>query len=281
MDWKKYFGHSGKEDQDKHNFKKFDYEDEEDDFDLDSFFNNFQSDNLTGFPPSILRQFKEILEAMDGLHRDGDDESRQRFAEKYSEFKLRKDSDLDDKIYSDQLDSLLKRFSPDLMLKDEPKKEETVQKATKKLTDDEKIMDKIHGTFLEEVRPAPQRPRKSQVHKAPMAPHHFGALPPFHEYPPPSSPSHAKTWGKTVISIRKSDGSTEKSIIERTAEGNVKTTVTKTDAEGHSSTRTFMGDEKSQVIGGEQKMISSESQSRSHEERNMIEYNGYKIPCLF
>lgn len=280
MDWKKYFGPAGKDDQDsKHNFKKFDYEDDDDDFsDLETFFNEFHGNkfNFDGFPPHILRQFQEILEAMEGLHRgDDNDENRQRLADKVYEFKERRDIDLDDKAYADQLDSLLKRFSPDLMLKDEPRK--VVVQETRKLTDEEKIWDKIHGTFKEEIRSAPQRPRKSQVHKAPMSPHHFGSLPPFHEFPPPSS--QGKSWGKTVISIRKSDGTSETRRMERTSDGTVKTTITKTDADGHSSTQTFLGDDQSKLIGSSEKKV--DATPKSHEERNLIDFNGYKIPCLF
>lgn len=278
MDWRKYFGPPG--DGSEHSFKKFDYEEDDDDFsDLETFFNEFHGNkfNFEGFPKNYLRQFQEILEAMEGIHRDDDVETRKKLADKYFEFKERRDTDLDDKLYADQLDSLLKRFSPDLMLKDEPKKMQ-VQQTTRKPTEEEKIWDKIHGTYKEEVKPAPQRPnRKGQIHKAPMSPHHFGALPPFHEFPP----SSGKTWGKTVISIRKSDGTSETRHMERTAEGNTKTTITKTDADGHSSTQTFVGDEQNKIVGSEQKKLNSESEPRSHEERNLVSYDGYKIPCLF
>lgn len=283
MDWKKYFGPTGKDDQDKHSFKKFDYEDDDDDFsDLETFFNEFHGNkfNFDGFPPHILRQFQEVLEAMDGLHRgDDNDLNRKRLADKYFEFKEHRDTDLDGKVYAEQLDSLLKRFSPDLMLKDEPKKNElNFQQSVKKLTDEEKIMDKIHGTFKEEVRPATTlKPnRKGQVQKAPMSPHHFGALPPFHEFPPPSSQS--KTWGKTFISIRKSDGTSETRHMEQTPQG-MKTTITKTNPDGHSSTQTFMGDDQSKIVASEKQIVTTGS--KNHEERNLIDYNGYKIPCLF
>jgi hypothetical protein len=217
---------------------------------------------------------------MESVHRgdDNNDVNRKKLADKYFEFKERRDNDLDgDKIYADQLDSLLKRFSPDLMLKDEPKKAETTQ-TTRKLTDEEKIMDKIHGTFKEEVRVTPQRPRKSQVHKAPMSPHHFSALPPFNDFPPSSSTLGKNSWGKTVISIRKSDGTSETRKMERAADGTMRTTITKTDSDGHSSTQTFLGDDQKKIVASEKKETGA---PKSHEERNLIDYNGYKIPCLF
>lgn len=221
----------------------------------------------------MLKQFQDVLEAMEGLQRGDDNENRQKLAEKYFEFKERRDTDLDDKVYADQLDSLLKRFSPDLMLKDEQKM--VVQQPTRKLTDEEIVMDKIHGTHREIEKIYPKRPaKKGQVHKAPMSPHHFGALPPFHEFPP----NQGRTWGKTVISIRKPDGSSETRRMERTPEGSMKTTITKTDSEGQSSTQTFMGD--GQIAGSERKILSSD-EPKNFEERNLINFNGYKIPCLF
>lgn len=272
MDWKKYFGPS-KDEKDKQNFKKFDYEDDDDDFsDLETFFNEFHGSkfNFTGFPPHVLRQFQEILEAMESLHHADDGEAKQKLADKYFEFKERKDTDLDDKIYADQLDSLLKRVSPETMIDN---RLETTQK-TRKLTDEEKIMDKIHGTFVEEeVRPVIQR-KKAQVHKAPISPHHFGALPPFHEFPP--SHNNTKSWGKTVISIRKSDGTSETRKMERTSDGTMKTTITKTNADGHSSTQTFLGDDQNKAKI-EKKIVPA----KNFEERNLIDFEGYKVPCLF
>lgn len=47
MDWNKYFA-APKDPKDKHNFKKFDYEDEDDDFsDLEGFFNEFRGNSFS------------------------------------------------------------------------------------------------------------------------------------------------------------------------------------------------------------------------------------------
>lgn len=290
MDWKKYFG-TADQDEKKHNFKKFDTDEEDDDFsDLETFFNEFHGNSKFGFrgvPPSLLKQFNDVLEAIEDLNRkaDGsviDDEQKQKVFDKYFEFKKEKrDYDLDDR-YADQLDSLLKRISPDLMIKDDPIIPSVViiQKPARKLTDEEKIMDKIHGTFKEEVI-IPRPHKKEQIQKAPLTPHHhFGALPPFNEFPPShGANSQNKTWGKTVITIRKSDGTYENQKIERSSDGQVKTTITKTDADGNKSTQTFLGDKEQQKATGENKVIST--QSIPHEERNLINHNGYKIPCLF
>lgn len=285
MDWAKYFGTAGADkDEKKHNFKKFE-EDEDDDFsDLEAFFNEFHGNSKFVFkslPPSLMKQFNDVIEAMEDLNRraDGsivDDEQKKKVVDKYFEFKKEKrDYDLDDR-YADQLDALLKRITPDLMIKDEPvdvPTEVLVKQPARKLTDEEKILDKIHGTFKEEVRIPVTRPnRKGQIQKAPLTPHHhFAALPPpFNEAP------QNKSWGKTVISIRKSDGTQETQKIERGADGQMKTTITKIDAEGNKSTQTFVGDKEQLAISDKvtQLMI-------PHEERNLINHNGYKIPCLF
>lgn len=290
MDWKKYFGTADQDE--KHNFKKFETDEEDDDFsDLETFFNEFHGNAKFGFkgvPPSLLKQFNDVIEAMEGLNRsaDGsiiDDEQKQKVFDKYFEFnKEKRDYDLDDK-YADQLDSLLKRITPDLMIKDDAivSPEIIVQHPARKLTDEEKIMDKIHGTFKEEVRIPVVRPnRKGQIQKAPLTPHHhFGALTPFNEQPS-SSNSQNKSWGKTVISIRKSDGTHETQKIERSSDGQVKTTITKTDAEGNKSTQTFLGD-KEQLKTSSEKKVTNSQQMIPHEERNLINHNGYKIPCLF
>lgn len=292
MDWKKFFG-SEREEKDKHNFKKFDNEDDDDDdfSDLETFFNEFGNSQFgfKGFSPNILKQFSEILEAMEELNKNATDEQRLKMLERYNEFKEKKrDSDLDDKVYGEQLDALLKRISPDLMIKDDEVKNKTeiiVQQPSRKLTDEEIIMDKIHGTFKEEVRtPATRSNRKGNIQKAPISPHHhFGALPPFHEFPPSATqPNGAnKSWNKTVISIRKSDGTYETRKLERSTDGVLRTTITKTDVDGNKSTQTFIGNDNDQ---SEKKVINSTPSKVEivpHEERNFINQDGYKIPCLF
>ena len=120
------------------------------------------------------------------------------FDKKYSHFK-QIDRDLDGQIYADQLDSLLKRVSPQLMLVN-PQEINRV-KPKVRLTDDEKIMDMIHGTYKEDI--VVSRPRNRSVQKpSPGVPKSFngafeGTIAPQH---------HARSWGRTVISITKPDG---------------------------------------------------------------------------
>lgn len=185
------------------------------------------------------------------------------FESKYNNFRQKTDQDLDGKLYADQLDTLLKRISPEFAPKAQPLS--TSQKKFRQ-PDEEKILDIIHGTYREDV--VPVKPRKRQVQKVPASPNHFGGLPPF-ELPPNSS----RTWGKTVISIRKQDGSFETRKMERSPDGQTRTTITKTDSDGSSSTQTFTGDS--------QKSIVSLPTARNYEDRNMVTLNGYTIPCLW
>ncbi|KAG5676249.1 hypothetical protein PVAND_006098 [Polypedilum vanderplanki] len=289
MDWKKFFdfepdGDKEKKANEKFNFKKFDDEDEDDWFDLDTFFNEFEDSRFHAFPKSMLKQFKEVIEAMKEIEENQDPSTKERrlqkFYDNYSDFKQKSDQDLDGKIYANQLDAILKKINPEVMLKDNRDDVKIKkQQPMRKLTDEEKIMDIIHGTYKEEI--VPVKPRtKRHVHKAPFSPHHFNAMPPFHEFPPP--PSNAtKSWGRTIISIRNPDGSYETRKIEKTPDGNTKTTIMKKDAEGHSSTQSFIGDESkaaNQMIVDQTKVSQN---STDHYERNLINYDGYKIPCLW
>lgn len=204
---------------------------------------------------------------------DFDDEpqnsQRQRlFENKYNEFRQKTDQDLDGKLYAEQLDTLLKRISPGLAPIDSAPKPPAAQKKVR-ILDADKIMDIIHGTFKEEI--VPVKPRKRQVQKAPSSPHHFGGLPPF-DMPQSSS----RTWGKTVMTIRKQDGSCETRRMERSPDGSTKTTITKTDSNGTSSTETYNGE--GQQIVAQQALAPASS---DYAERHLVMFNGYKIPCLW
>lgn len=255
------------------NFKKFDYADDEDEiFDLDDLFGE-QHDtalNFYGFPPSVLKQFQEIVEAMQDFDEEPQNTQRQRsFENKYEDFRQKTDQDLDGQLYAEQLDTLLKRISPGLAPLNSPTKPPAVQKKVK-ILDADKILDIIHGTFKEEIIPV--KPRKRQVQKVPSSPHHFGGLPPF-DMPQSSS----RTWGKTVMTIRKQDGSCETRRMERSPDGQTKTTITKTDSKGTSSTETFVGDGQQTLV----KPAQIPPASGDYAERHLIMFDGYKIPCLW
>lgn len=236
--------------------------DDDEFFDLDDLFSEFHGNkfNFQGFPPSILKQFQEIFEAMKEFEDDPENHQRQKsFEKKYNEFRQKSDEDLDGKIYADQLDTLLKRISPQLA--PNPKQQVTVAKKFKQ-PDEQKIMDMIHGTYREEI--VPVKPRKRQVQKVPVSSHHFGGLPPF-DLPP----SSGRSWGKTVISIRKSDGTYETRKMERTPDGQTRTTITKTDSDGSSSTQTFSGNAKKEI---------AQPTNQNYDERNFVNHDGYVIP---
>jgi hypothetical protein len=296
MDWKKYFETRNNPSND---FKKFeDQDDDDDDFwDLETFFNEFHGNkfNFHGFPPNVLKQFQDIIESMENLDENLSDKDREKFIEKYSDFRQKSDKDLDGKMYTEQLDTLLKRINPELMLKDNPSDHLQQQKiqANRKLTDEEKVWDMIHGTYKEPERVYKnntiKKPNKRATQKTPIPRHPFSALP-FHEFPPSSivdpqqqqqSGSASKSWGKTIISIRNADGSSETRKVERTPDGSTKTTITKMDADGNSSTNTFTGTNNGEREMNEQKQQVAANESYNHDERNLINHQGYKIPCLW
>lgn len=292
MDWRKFFDFESddkdKKQGDKFNFKKFDDEEDEDDwFDLETFFNEFHDSRFQfhGFPKSTMRQFKEILEQLPKDIEDEDVATKERklqqFYDNYSDFKQKTDKDLDGKIYANQLDSILQKIHPEIMQKGAKDVQIKAQQPIRKLTDEEKIMDIIHGTYKEEVKAIVPKQRKRQyVHKAPFSPHHFNALPPFNEFhPPPTSSPTTKSWGRTFISIRNPDGSYETRKIERTPDGNTRTTITRKDSDGNSSTQSFVGDEPREKLSVEQP--NTTRSEADHNERNLVNYNGYKIPCLW
>lgn len=243
-------------------FKKFDAPDDEDDFDLEDLFSEFHGNsfNFHGFPPVIMKQFQEVLEAMQESNDEPENsQCKFNFESKYNDFRQKTDRDLDDKQYAEQLDLLLTRISPNLAPKTEQKKV--------KLSDQDKILDIIHGTYEEIV---PVKPRQKRNMQKVPSPHHFGGIPPF------NLQTSGQTWGKTVISIRKQDGSYETRKLERTPDGQTKTTITKTGTDGTSSTQSFTGEGLAQPIL--KKLLPP---SGKHSERNLVLFDGYKIPCLW
>lgn len=200
------------------------------------------------------------------------DSQRQKFFEnKYDQFRKKTDQDLDGQLYADQLDTLLKRISPEFVPKD-PQAKLLPKKV--KLLDEDKILDIIHGTFQAEI--VTKKPRKRQVQKIPASPHHFGGLPPFDL---PSSSTRATTWGQTIMTIRKQDGSSETRKMERTTDGKTKTTIVKTDPEGSKSTQTFTSDEQKEIYKKSPSV--NVKTNGNHDERNLVMFDGYKIPCLW
>jgi hypothetical protein len=190
----------------------------------------------------------------------------------YNDFKsARKDTDLDDQIYADQLDALLKRVSPDfkgILPEDKPMS----PKKKLRLTDEQKIMDMIHGTFKEEVFVPRPRAKKPQPRKTPS----------FNFDGSPLPPAGRTTWGRTIISIRKPDGTFETRKTERNSDGSVVTTITKTDKNGTKLTETFDSSQGAQGSQETKKFPAVQREASEYDpEKNLRDFNGYQIPVLW
>ncbi|XP_058452656.1 uncharacterized protein LOC131431143 [Malaya genurostris] len=147
------------------------------------------------------------------------------------------DTDLDGEIYPDQLHTLLQRISPDLKeLLPKKRGSETTSKSEQKLklTDEQKIMDWIHG--YKESDPLPvMRPRAPR--RMPSQRFHDGIFEGTFQGP--------RMFGQSIISqtIRKPDGTYETRKTVRDSEGHTKTTITRSTKDGQKETITTYGDE--------------------------------------
>uniref|UniRef100_A0A2Y9D1F3 Uncharacterized protein n=1 Tax=Anopheles dirus TaxID=7168 RepID=A0A2Y9D1F3_9DIPT len=163
------------------------------------------------------------------------------------------DTDLDGEIYADQLHSLLQRLSPELkelMPKKRTDAMDTNQHAPsvrRKLTDEEKVMELIHGITEQKTQ--------SAVVSKPMKRHGRGGLQQrFHEgglfegaFQGP------RMFGQSIISqtIRRPDGSYETRRTVRDSEGNTQTTVTLSTKDGRKESVTTTYDETGKVLGAD------------------------------
>lgn len=139
------------------------------------------------------------------------------------------DTDLDGEIYADQLHSLLQRVTPELnkmiaidalnkTRRANAEKSPAIAKESHKLTDDEKVWNKINGIpDADDVKKSVQRPNYARP-----IPHRGGAFEGFVDGP--------KTFrqGYTFQTIRKPGGisETRKTVID--ANGNTKTIIQRT-----------------------------------------------------
>lgn len=154
----------------------------------------------------------------------------------------RLDTDLDGEIYPDQLHSLLQRISPELKELLPRKKHAEVssfQQPKLKLTDEQKIMDWIHG--YRESEPLPPAPRARPSRKIPSQRYHDGIFEGTFQGP--------RMFGQSIISqtIRKPDGSYETRKTVRDSEGHTQTTITRSTKDGQKETITTYGDEGGQT----------------------------------
>uniref|UniRef100_A0A182PDG0 Zinc finger CHCC-type domain-containing protein n=1 Tax=Anopheles epiroticus TaxID=199890 RepID=A0A182PDG0_9DIPT len=149
------------------------------------------------------------------------------------------DTDLDGEIYADQLHSLLQRISPDLKelmpkKRSERKKNAGPSMERRKLTDEEKVMDLIHG--ITEQKNLPNNGTMSKPFRR------HGGLP--QRFPEGGLFEGAfqgpRMFGQSIISqtIRRPDGSYETRRTVRDSEGNTQTTVTLSTKDGRKETVT-------------------------------------------
>lgn len=127
------------------------------------------------------------------------------------------DTDLDNKAYSDQLKTLLDRIAPE--------KSQTVSKVTKevvKRTEEQQVMDYIHDT-VQAPPVVPPRPRSSSAHRRPTTPTPHPGVPQQGLF----DGNSPRVFGQSIISqtIRKPDGSYETKKTVRDSNGEVKTTI--------------------------------------------------------
>ncbi|XP_035914858.1 uncharacterized protein LOC118513341 [Anopheles stephensi] len=165
----------------------------------------------------------------------------------------RQDTDLDGEIYADQLHSLLQRISPDLkelMPKKRTDRKDTANASAErrpKRTDDEKVMDLIHGITDQKQSPAGiSKPFKRNggglQQRFPEGGLFEGAF------------QGPRMFGQSIISqtIRRPDGSYETRRTVRDSHGNTQTTVTLSTKDGRQETVTTYDE-----TGGKQKRLAS------------------------
>lgn len=160
------------------------------------------------------------------------------------------DVDLDGEIYADQLHTLLQRISPEIenlrAIKPlAPKKEEP----KRKLTDEEKFMDQIHGINDEEKRSAIrpfQKPELGNQQPNVRIPHYGGAFEGVMDGPK----TRRQTFSYQIV--RKPEGTFATSTVVDPS-GNTKTVIKRT-VDGETKTQTLINgvevnDDKNAIAG--------------------------------
>ncbi|XP_013112640.1 uncharacterized protein LOC106090851 [Stomoxys calcitrans] len=255
------------------------------------------------------RQMQQILEAVSEMEGDKGVVVEKNIKENYlkpgfeseilKEFENQKncyfDTDLDGEIYPDQLHSLLQRFAngegevikhlkdpetPGHILPRNDNKSFRNWMHKPKLSDEEIIMGKIHGTLDEgnQHKPAPppsnMMPRRPDIMTpmTPMMPRgSFGGGAFEGAYHGP------KMFSQSVMTktIRKPDGTYETTKITQDSQGNKTTTVTRT-VDGKTETKTThdgIGGTKNEV------MLQSPQEAQVYSDRNVyVSKEGYALP---
>lgn len=149
------------------------------------------------------------------------------------------DTDLDEEVLSNQLQSLFEHVQPELntiMPSTSTSTSKSILAKEKKVkrTDEEKFMDYIHGLNLAEVQTEQRKsiPKKKSTGaiKRFDVPNNIFDGSAFRSSPTITAPETTKVFRQSVVTqtIRKPDGSYETRSIVRDIDGNTKTTLTRT-----------------------------------------------------
>lgn len=165
------------------------------------------------------------------------------FFKEFEDQKKMFDSDLDGEIFPGQLHSLLQRASPEMsnILPRNDNRSKMLQ-PKKKLTDEETILGRIHGTIIDnESSSRPPAKRGPDMIAPPIKTPFGGVFEGAYQGP--------KMFRQSVMTqtIRKPDGSCETTKITQDSKGNTTTTTTRT-INGKSETVTSFKNNKNEVI---------------------------------
>ncbi|XP_037958553.1 uncharacterized protein LOC119688018 isoform X2 [Teleopsis dalmanni] len=189
-------------------------------------------------------QMQQVFEAISQLEENGEGSFNKNLKDEFlkpgyeknmmKEFEEHKkrflDTDLDGEIYADQLHSLMQRLAPgdvhpDILPPNDNLKRRVMLK--NKLSDEETIMGRIHGTLVdEEPRPRARTRPEMMTPMTPMVPRNptYGGGVFDGTYQGP------KMFSQSVMTktIRKPDGTYETTKITQDSQGNKRTTITQT-----------------------------------------------------
>lgn len=198
------------------------------------------------------------------------------FIKEFEEQKKMFDTDLDGEIYAGQLHSLLQRVSPEMsnILPRNDNRTKMLQPKKKKLTDEETILGRIHGTIIDnnESRPPPPPSKRAPDMIAPPIKTPFGGV--FEgAYQGPKMFRHSIM----TQTIRKPDGSYETTKITQDSEGNTTTTTTRT-INGKSETVTSFKNNKNNQIDSSMSSVAADGSSTFADRNIYVSKQGYALP---
>lgn len=184
------------------------------------------------------------------------------------------DTDLDDKAYSDQLKTLLDRIAPEKSQKNSPLNAINQEKV--KRTEEQQVMDYIHDTVqappIVPVRPRTSAKRRSTTHPGVPQQGIFDG----------NSP---RVFGQSIISqtIRKPDGSYETKRTVRDSNGEVKTTIIRSENGNVHKITTFSDDKGNSLLPQTDTIKKDPDESNAEPLVNLdrtmyLNTNGYTMP---